>query len=165
MKKHLYVPKPVHRRLTKKIKHRCRIESYPQRDSLNGSLCCRSCDNGAGRRYKCDTDNKVVCTHSNGIAQSEKEPVFNKNNENTQANTPEKSGTEPLAPSFSPRREISAKQPKSAVSPATQTTRREKNKKIISLDELEKEIDASPDNNYDEYAYPFGAWLDDKNHK
>ena len=41
----------------------------------------------------------------------------------------------------------------------------EKNKKIISLDELEKEIDASPDNNYDEYAYPFGAWLDDKNHK
>ena len=77
----------------------------------------------------------------------------------------EKFGTEPLAPSFSPRREISAKQPKHAVSPTTQTTRREKNKKIISLDELEKEIDASPDNNYDEYAYPFGAWLDDKNHK
>lgn len=41
----------------------------------------------------------------------------------------------------------------------------EKKQKIISLDELEKEIDASPDNNYDEYAYPFGAWLDDKNHK
>lgn len=94
-----------------------------------------------------------------------KEPVFSKNNENTKANTPGKSGTEPLAPSFSPRREISAKQPKPAVSPATQTTRREKNKKIISLDELEKEIDASPDNNYDEYAYPFGAWMDDKNHK
>lgn len=33
---------------------------------------------------------------------------------------------------------------------------------VISLDELEKEINASPDNNYDEYAYPFGAWLDDK---
>ena len=72
---------------------------------------------------------------------------------------------EPLAPSFSPRREISAKQPKPAVSPANTNHTQRKNKKIISLDELEKEIDASPDNNYDEYAYPFGAWLDDKNHK
>ena len=35
----------------------------------------------------------------------------------------------------------------------------------LVVNELEKEIDASPDNNYDEYAYPFGAWLDDKNHK
>lgn len=33
---------------------------------------------------------------------------------------------------------------------------------IISLDELEQEINSSPDNNYDEYAYPFGAWLNDK---
>lgn len=41
----------------------------------------------------------------------------------------------------------------------------EKNQKIISLDEIEKEIEASPDNNYDEYAYPFGAWMDDKNNK
>ncbi|MCM1322619.1 MAG: hypothetical protein NC218_00345 [Acetobacter sp.] len=41
-----------------------------------------------------------------------------------------------------------------------------KNKKsIISLDELEKEINASPENNYDEYAYPFGAWMNDKNNK
>lgn len=32
----------------------------------------------------------------------------------------------------------------------------------ISLDELEKEINASPENNYDEYAYPFGNWSDDK---
>lgn len=40
----------------------------------------------------------------------------------------------------------------------------EKQKKpVISLDELEKEINASPDNNYDEYAYPFGAWINDKN--
>lgn len=37
--------------------------------------------------------------------------------------------------------------------------------KLISLDELEKEINASPENNYDEYAYPFGAWMNDKNHK
>lgn len=36
---------------------------------------------------------------------------------------------------------------------------------VISLDELEKEINASPENNYDEYAYPFGAWMNDKNHK
>jgi hypothetical protein len=36
---------------------------------------------------------------------------------------------------------------------------------IISLDELEEEINASPDNNYDEYAYPFGAWLNEKNNK
>lgn len=36
---------------------------------------------------------------------------------------------------------------------------------IISLDELEKEINASPENNYDEYAYPFGAWADDKKNK
>ena len=33
---------------------------------------------------------------------------------------------------------------------------------VISLDEIEKEINASPDNNYDELAYPFGAWLDEK---
>lgn len=36
---------------------------------------------------------------------------------------------------------------------------------VISLEELEKEIDASPENNYDEYAYPFGAWLDGKKNK
>ena len=36
---------------------------------------------------------------------------------------------------------------------------------VISLDELEREINASPENNYDEYAYPFGAWLDGKKHK
>lgn len=35
-------------------------------------------------------------------------------------------------------------------------------RKIISLDELEKEINASPENNYDEYAYPFGTWSDEK---
>ena len=38
----------------------------------------------------------------------------------------------------------------------------EKKTPIISLDELEQEINSSPDNNYDEYAYPFGAWLNDK---
>lgn len=36
---------------------------------------------------------------------------------------------------------------------------------IISLEELEKEINSSPENNYDEYAYPFGAWLDGKKNK
>ena len=36
---------------------------------------------------------------------------------------------------------------------------------VISLDELEKEINASPENSYDEYAYPFGAWSDDKKNK
>ena len=36
---------------------------------------------------------------------------------------------------------------------------------VISLDELEKEINASPENNYDEYAYPFGAWSNGKNNK
>ena len=36
---------------------------------------------------------------------------------------------------------------------------------IISLEELEKEIEASPENNYDEYAYPFGAWANAKNKK
>lgn len=36
---------------------------------------------------------------------------------------------------------------------------------VISLDELEKEINSSPENNYDEYAYPFGAWTNDKNNK
>ncbi len=40
-----------------------------------------------------------------------------------------------------------------------------KNKKLISLAELEEEINASPENNFDEYAYPFGAWLNDENHK
>ena len=37
--------------------------------------------------------------------------------------------------------------------------------KVISLDEIEKEIEASQDNNYDESAYPFGAWIDDKKSK
>ena len=37
--------------------------------------------------------------------------------------------------------------------------------KIISLAEIEKEIEASPENNYDEYAYPFGAWIDEKKSK
>lgn len=29
---------------------------------------------------------------------------------------------------------------------------------VISLDEIEKEINASPENNFDDMAYPFGAW-------
>lgn len=33
---------------------------------------------------------------------------------------------------------------------------------IISLEELEKEINASPDNNYNELAYPFGAWKNEE---
>ena len=43
--------------------------------------------------------------------------------------------------------------------------RTERKTPTISLDELEKEINASPENNYDEYAYPFGAWLDGKKNK
>ena len=35
--------------------------------------------------------------------------------------------------------------------------------KIISLDELEKEINASPDNNFDEKKTPFGDWLNEAN--
>lgn len=45
------------------------------------------------------------------------------------------------------------------------STLKAENKKVISLDELEKEINASPENNYDEYAYPFGAWFNDKTNK
>ncbi len=41
-------------------------------------------------------------------------------------------------------------------------TKPNKTNKVISLDEIEREIEASPDNNYDEYASPFGAWIDDK---
>ena len=33
---------------------------------------------------------------------------------------------------------------------------------IISLEELEKEINASPENNYNELAYPFGAWKNEE---
>lgn len=44
----------------------------------------------------------------------------------------------------------------------TPKKKEERKTPVISLDELEKEINASPDNNYDEYAYPFGAWLDGK---
>lgn len=33
---------------------------------------------------------------------------------------------------------------------------------IISLEELEKEINSSPENNYDELAYPFGAWKNEE---
>ena len=37
-----------------------------------------------------------------------------------------------------------------------------KNAKIISIDELEKEINASPENNYDTSISPLGDWLDEK---
>ena len=33
---------------------------------------------------------------------------------------------------------------------------------IISLEELEKEINSSPENNYNELAYPFGAWKNEE---
>lgn len=33
---------------------------------------------------------------------------------------------------------------------------------IISIEELEKEINSSPENNYDELAYPFGAWKNEE---
>ncbi|MBR2273504.1 MAG: hypothetical protein IJ864_01545 [Alphaproteobacteria bacterium] len=33
---------------------------------------------------------------------------------------------------------------------------------VISLAEIDKEINASPENNYDEYAYPFGTWSNEK---
>lgn len=33
---------------------------------------------------------------------------------------------------------------------------------IISIEELEKEINASPENNYNELAYPFGAWKNEE---
>ncbi len=38
----------------------------------------------------------------------------------------------------------------------------EKKSNIISIDELEKEINASPDNNYDTSISPLGDWLDEK---
>lgn len=38
-------------------------------------------------------------------------------------------------------------------------------KRVISLAELEEEINASPENNYDKYAYPFGAFGDEKKNK
>lgn len=42
---------------------------------------------------------------------------------------------------------------------------KERKTPVISLDELEKEINATPENNYNEYAYPFGKLFDDKNDK
>lgn len=44
-----------------------------------------------------------------------------------------------------------------------QTNKKAKNKKIISIEELEKEINSSPENNYNEYDYPLGAINNDKN--
>lgn len=38
----------------------------------------------------------------------------------------------------------------------------EKKTNIISIDELEKEINASPDNNFDEHKTPFGDWFNEK---
>lgn len=42
---------------------------------------------------------------------------------------------------------------------------KERKTPVISLDELEKEINATPENNYNEYAYPFGKLFDDKKNK
>lgn len=36
---------------------------------------------------------------------------------------------------------------------------------VISIDEIEKEINASPENNFDDMAYPFGAWSNGKKNK
>ena len=89
-------------------------------------------------------------------------PVFSDTSINTGESTSLKSSAESQSPIIPPHREISIRPEKPAVS--SHTKHEQKNKKVITLDELEKEIESSPDNNYDEYAYPFGAWLDDKNH-
>ncbi len=36
---------------------------------------------------------------------------------------------------------------------------------VISIDEIEKEINASPENNFEDMAYPFGAWSNGKKNK
>lgn len=43
-----------------------------------------------------------------------------------------------------------------------ETPKIKKQAPVISLAEIEKEINASPENNYDEYAYPFGTWANEK---
>lgn len=48
------------------------------------------------------------------------------------------------------------------IKPEEKPAAKQRKTPVISLDELEQEINSSPDNNYDEYAYPFGAWLNDK---
>jgi hypothetical protein len=45
---------------------------------------------------------------------------------------------------------------------AIETPKTQPKQNIISLEELEKEINASPDNNYNELAYPFGAWKNEE---
>ena len=42
---------------------------------------------------------------------------------------------------------------------------KERKTPVISLEELEEEINATPENNYNEYAYPFGKVFDDKKNK
>lgn len=44
-----------------------------------------------------------------------------------------------------------------------QTNRKITNKKIISIEELEREINSSPENNYNDYDYPLGVINNDKN--
>ncbi len=45
---------------------------------------------------------------------------------------------------------------------ALRNLKQENHAKIISIDEIEKEINASPDNNYDENKNPLGDWLNEK---
>lgn len=66
----------------------------------------------------------------------------------------------PLAPKIT-----EFNQTKSALRSLNKDTPSKQRTPVISLDELEKEINASPENNYDEYAYPFGAWINDKANK
>ncbi len=47
-------------------------------------------------------------------------------------------------------------------SSSKKTFYKKESKPIITVDEIEKEINASPENNYDEYISPFGAWKNDK---
>lgn len=49
------------------------------------------------------------------------------------------------------------------VPPTSDTKKRQA--PVISLDEIEREINASPENNFDDMAYPFGAWTNGKNNK
>ena len=111
-----------------------------------------------------ESPNEQIKTSQQTLIEDENEPVqtlravkedFSPNNDEASSQEPT---PEPIISNFT-KTQMALR----SIKQSEKTNPQEERKTpVISLDELEKEINASPENNYDEYAYPFGAWLDGK---
>ncbi len=127
-----------------KIKAEQSVNFQPQKQSLQEKASAK--ESSFPQQSNIEEGMKAIRDELLSSSKSEKKPETLKSFANTQ-NALRKLRTEP---SF----EHTQSKPKQS-----------KANKVISLAEIEKEIESSPENNYDEYAYPFGAWIDEKKSK